>query len=162
MSGDRYVLEKMIGRALVGKGAHVEAKTTFEGLDWKIAGTCPEGSSHSIYQLLNHLIYWQECAVRWLDEERPPVPKQAAASWPGSAGPEGSEDWQQIVRRFGKGLDEMNRRSREVDLLAKQGSKTRLEMLQAIASHNSYHLGQVALLRQMLGSWPPPSGGLTW
>ena len=30
------------------------------------------------------------------------------------------------------------------------------------AAHNAYHLGRVVLLRQMMGSWPPPSGGLTW
>jgi len=35
-------------------------------------------------------------------------------------------------------------------------------MLQAIASHTSYHAGQVVLVRQMLGTWPPPSGGVTW
>jgi len=35
-------------------------------------------------------------------------------------------------------------------------------MLHAIGAHNSYHAGQVAFLRQLLGKWPPPSGGLTW
>jgi uncharacterized damage-inducible protein DinB len=39
---------------------------------------------------------------------------------------------------------------------------TCLEMLHLIGSHTSYHVGQVALLRQMLGAWPPPSGGVTW
>jgi hypothetical protein len=40
--------------------------------------------------------------------------------------------------------------------------KSRLEMLHTIAGHNSYHVGQVVLLRQLLAAWPPPSGGLTW
>jgi len=35
-------------------------------------------------------------------------------------------------------------------------------MLHTIATHNSYHAGQVALLRQLLRKWPPPSGGVTW
>ena len=35
-------------------------------------------------------------------------------------------------------------------------------MLHTIASHNSYHLGQIVLVRQLLGAWPPPGGGLTW
>src|SRR5262249_12094487 len=50
----------------------------------------------------------------------------------------------------------------KADLLAKRGRKTPLEVLQTIASHNSYHLGQVVVLRQRLCAWPPPSGGLTW
>ena len=35
-------------------------------------------------------------------------------------------------------------------------------MLYTIASDNSYHAGQAALVRVMLDAWPPPSGGLTW
>jgi len=31
-----------------------------------------------------------------------------------------------------------------------------------MAAHNSHHLGQVVLLRLMLGAWPPPSGSYTW
>lgn len=40
----------------------------------------------------------------------------------------------------------------------------RLERLElhAVAAHNNYHAGQVTFLRQVLGKWPPPSGGLTW
>jgi hypothetical protein len=36
------------------------------------------------------------------------------------------------------------------------------EQLESFAAHNAYHFGRIVLLRQMLGSWPPPSGGLTW
>jgi uncharacterized damage-inducible protein DinB len=72
------------------------------------------------------------------------------------------EEWKRAVKDFRKGLDALERGSRSPDLLAKRGKKSQLEMLQTIASHNSYHLGQAALLRQMLGTWPPPSGGLTW
>ncbi len=31
-----------------------------------------------------------------------------------------------------------------------------------MANHNSHHLGQVILLRQVMGLWPPPSGSWTW
>jgi len=36
------------------------------------------------------------------------------------------------------------------------------EQLESLAAHNAYHLGRVVLLRQILGNWPPPSGGYTW
>jgi len=32
-------------------------------------------------------------------------------------------------------------------------------MLQTVASHNSYHTGQVVLLRRILGAWPPETSG---
>lgn len=162
MAKDREVLEKTVACALSGKGAHVAAKSVFDGLDWKAAGAQPGGTPHSIFQLLKHMAYWNQWVVRWLDGESPAVPTHAAGSWPEMAAPATEREWQQVVREFKKGLEDMSRGARNSDLLAKHGTKTRLQMLQSIASHNSYHIGQVVLLRQMLGTWPPPSGGLTW
>jgi uncharacterized damage-inducible protein DinB len=162
MSSDRQVLEKIASRALSGKGAHVETKNLFAGLDWKVVGTRPEGVPHSLFQLLNHLTYWKDWVVKWLDGENPPIPKHASGGWPGSPTPASAREWQRAARGFRSGLDRLARQSREADLLATRGKHSRLGMLQTIASHNSYHLGQAVLLRQMLGTWPPPSGGLTW
>ena len=162
MNNGRNLVAKTLGRALSGKGAHVETGGVFTGLHWKIAETRPDGVPHSVFQLLNHMSYWQDWVVGWLDGEAPPLPRHASGSWPGSPGPASAAEWQRAVRRFRSGLEELNHRSRAEDLLAKRGPKSRLEMLHTIASHNSYHTGQVVMVRQILGAWPPPSGGLTW
>jgi uncharacterized damage-inducible protein DinB len=31
-----------------------------------------------------------------------------------------------------------------------------------VSVHNSHHLGQVIVLRQLMGCWPPPAGRHTW
>ncbi len=49
----------------------------------------------------------------------------------------------------------------EGNLLARP-EESRIEVLESRVGHNSYHLGQIFLLRQLQGSWPPPSGGNTW
>jgi uncharacterized damage-inducible protein DinB len=162
MSDDRKLLEKMIDNALSGKGAHVATKNLFEGLDWKAAGTRPEAAPHSIFQLLKHLSYWDDWVVKWLDGGSPTIPKHASGSWPGDVSPANAKEWQRAVRGFRSGLDRLARQSREADLLTRRGEHTRLGMLQAIAAHNSYHAGQIVVLRQLLGKWPPPSGGVTW
>ena len=36
------------------------------------------------------------------------------------------------------------------------------DALTHIAQHNSHHLGQIITTRQLLRSWPPPSGSFTW
>ena len=162
MTNERKILAKALGNALLGTGAHVETKTVFAALDWKLAGMRPDGAPHTVYQVLNHMLYWQEWVVKWLDGEKPPLPKHAAGSWPGDIAPASREEWGRAVTRFGRGVDQLTRRSRQADLFAKGRSKSPLEMLLTIASHNSYHAGQVVFLRQELGAWPPPSGGLTW
>jgi len=162
MNSDRRVLDKLVGGALSGKGAHVGTGDVFAGLHWKAAGAKPGGVPHSVFQLANHMVYWQEWVVKRLDGAKPRAPKHAAGGWPGGVSPVSRKEWEQTVRRLHDVRDALNRRSREGDLLSKRGKMTRLEMLQIIGSHNSYHAGQVVMLRQMLGAWPPPSGGVTW
>ena len=162
MNPESKALEKLARRALSGKGAHVETKQVFSGLDWQAAGSKPRGVSHSLYQLLGHMNYWQDWVVQWLAGKNPAVPRHAPGSWPATAGPSSQRDWDQAVRQFRMGLVELERACRGAGLSSGRGRKSRLAMLHAIGAHNSYHSGQVALLRQLLGKWPPPSGGLTW
>jgi len=35
-------------------------------------------------------------------------------------------------------------------------------ILWQLASHNSYHTGQIATIRRCLNAWPPKAGGDTW
>jgi hypothetical protein len=162
MKSDQSIIQATLANALSGKGAHVATKNVFEGLDWELAAVRPEGAPHSAFQLLGHMTFWQDWVVKWLDGGNPPVPKHAAGSWPKDTAPASKQDWVRAVKAFRRGLEGLERRSRKGDLLAKRGEHTRLGMLHAIASHNSYHVGEVVVLRQMLGAWPPPSGGATW
>jgi uncharacterized damage-inducible protein DinB len=155
-------LHRTIRGALTGEGAHAGTREIFDGLPWKLAGAQPAGAPHSAYQLLQHMTFWQEWGVRWLDGKHPATPKHAAGSWPGGARPASSAAWRRAVARFQRSLDALETRARGSDLLTKQGTKTVLELLQAIGSHDSYHAGQVVILRQTLDAWPPPSGGATW
>ena len=162
MSPVGKVLESSVRNALSGKGAHVETARVFAALDWKTAGARPQGAPQSPYQVLKHMAYWQDWVVNWLDGRKPALPAHASGSWPGGVAPANRIEWETAVRRFRRGLAALERGSGEADLLSGPGEKSRLEMLRTIAAHNSYHAGQVVLLRQLLGKWPPPSGGLTW
>jgi uncharacterized damage-inducible protein DinB len=162
MSSDRRVLENSVRNALSGKGAHVETTGVFAALNWRVAGARPQGVPHSPYQILRHMTYWQEWVVRWLDGRKPALPARASGSWPGGMAPASRSEWEKAVRQFRRGLSALERGARDADLLSGPGRKSPLEMLQTIGAHNSYHAGQVVVLRQLLGKWPPPSGGLTW
>jgi uncharacterized damage-inducible protein DinB len=155
MNADLKAPSKAIARALAGRSAHLDPARVFVGLDWKVVGTRPEGVAHSLFQLVNHMVFWQDWTVIWLDGKKPP---STAGSWRGNHAPGSREEWDLAVRRFRSGLDELTRRARDTDLLSRRGKTSRLEMLHTVASHNSYHAGQVVVLRQMLGAWPPPSG----
>ena len=86
----------------------------------------------------------------------------AAGSWPGHVAPTSRREWDAAVKRFRRTFDALERRVANRDLLTKRGGRSRIGLLHTIGSHNSYHAGQAAMVRMMLGAWPPPSGGLTW
>jgi uncharacterized damage-inducible protein DinB len=159
---ERAIVNEALGRALSGAGAHAGTADVFAALDWKHAGVRPANAPHSVYELLHHMIFWQEWVLSWLDGRRPRIPRHAAGSWTRRRGPSNRREWTATVRRFRQGLKALTRRAREADLFSGDDRRSRLDMLHTIASHNSYHAGQVVLLRQLLDDWPPPSGGLTW
>lgn len=162
LTAEREAAARALRRALSGTGAHADTAAVFDGLHWELAGVCPDGLPHSTFELLNHMVYWQEWVEKWLAGKRPATPRHASGSWPRRPRPTDRREWQHAVRRFRQGLAALIRDSKASDLFSEARGKSRLEMLHTIASHNSYHAGQVVIVRRRLGAWPPPSGGLTW
>lgn len=162
MSADGTALRRLARQALSGRGAHVATKNVFAVLDWRDAGSKPQSSPHTAYELLRHMTYWQDWVIAWLEGGNPGLPRHASGSWPTKSGPSSRGEWEEDTRQFVRGLTRLERACRGADLSPGRGGKSGLEMLHTIAAHNSYHAGQVAFLRQYLGKWPPPSGGLTW
>jgi uncharacterized damage-inducible protein DinB len=44
----------------------------------------------------------------------------------------------------------------------KERAATLEAVLWQLVAHNSYHVGQIAMIRRALGAWPPRAGGDTW
>jgi hypothetical protein len=150
----------IVGYALTGGDAHVASRTVFDGLQWQFAGARVEGSPHTLYELLNHMIFWQDGAQEWLKGRSPEIPEHAADSWPGPSAPRVRAEWATAVRRYQAGLARLERAAQRASSVRKGRGKSQLEMLAAVGAHNSYHVGQAALLRRLLRKWPPPSAAL--
>ena len=159
------VLARTLSNALRGVGAHLDSPAALDGLAWELAGARPAGSPYSAYRILNHLIYWQDVFVRRADGAHAPTPPHDADGWPGDDAPTSETDWLGAVARFGGGLAALQARAAADPLdepLPGPDGRTRADAIAAAAAHNSYHLGQIVLLRRMLGAWPPPAGGDSW
>ena len=57
---------------------------------------------------------------------------------------------------------EMEREMESVHEGDKKVAGTLEAVLWQMVAHNSYHVGQIALIRRALGAWPPHGGGDTW
>ena len=146
--------------ALQGEGAHAGFDDSIKDLDPALRGTRPPGAAHSPWQLLEHLRLAQRDILEFTRND----PGYKALDFPSGYWPKGAEPpdeaaWGRSVEAFRADLrefcdyvaDESN------DLLAplpQSGSGASI-LAQALpaADHNSYHLGQLVMVRRLLGAW---------
>lgn len=157
--------------ALNGDSAAGPPSHIVENLKDDQAHQRPAGAPHTIYEELWHAAFWQQVTLDWVRELETPCPAHNDQSFPG-AQQALAEPWEALTERFLKGADTAAEIANAAggDKLIRcpspPGKPTRTmtvrEQLESLAAHNAYHLGRIVLLRQMLGSWPPPSGGFTW
>lgn len=156
-----------LARQVHGRDSHVHSVHALEGLEALDAGKRPASAPHSIFQLVRHLIYWQDLGLARIRGGRPPRPATAAEGWTATVEPEGADQWNDAVEEFTAGLWDLQALlddpDTDLDLVSNPEPRrvARQEVLMVLC-HNSYHLGQIVLLRQQLGRWPPPQGGDTW
>jgi uncharacterized damage-inducible protein DinB len=158
--------------ALNGDSAAAPPAHILESLDEALAHQRLPGVPHTIYEELWHLAFWQQISLDWIAGTETPCPERAGLGFP-SREQVTREPFEQLRQRFLTGADraaEIVSRPEKLEQVVRcpspAGKPTRTmtvrEQLESLAAHNAYHLGRIVLLRQMMGSWPPPSGGFTW
>jgi uncharacterized damage-inducible protein DinB len=164
---------RALAELLRGKGAHADPIACIEDLSEDLAARHAEGFPHSIAQLVFHMNYWMDYELRRIRGERPAYPKHNAESFPSASSPTDAEDWEKIRRRFAELLadfeglatsspEQMQRQIESVHAGDKKVSNSLESVLWQMVAHNSYHLGQIAMIRRALGAWPPRAGGDSW
>jgi uncharacterized damage-inducible protein DinB len=126
---------------------------------------------HSIAEELWHIVFWQDHFLRCTRREDFLYPKHASLGWR-TIDSFSASQWQELAARFELGLTQAADIAGETRLAERfstfqepgsgTGPLTLLELIVNLAVHNAYHLGRIVQLRQILGCWPPPSGGDAW
>jgi hypothetical protein len=152
------LLRKQLISLLTEANAHASFEDAVKNMPAKLRGEVPKGAEHSPWQLLEHLRIAQ-----WdiLDFSRNPAYKPLKwpeEYWPQSPEPPDDKAWDHSVQRFRKDLkalcDLINDKS--TDLFAKiphGDGQTILREALLTADHNAYHIGQLILVRRLLGAW---------
>jgi len=157
---------------LIGDSAHAKPAQILEGLTAELVHGEVAGAPHTIYQELWHMAFWQQVTLDWIKGIETPFPAHASAGFP-SETESSHEDWDRLRERFFFCSGKAAAVARDAERLMRQvrcpsrpplpaRTMTVREQLESLGAHNAYHFGRIVLLRQMLGAWPPPSGGYSW
>ena len=135
--------------------AHVDVRSTLETFPEKLRGRKPEGAPHTPWQLLEHVRIAQWDILAFSLDAKHKSPKWPEGYWPKTDKPADAKAWDKSAKQFLDDLDAVCNfvKNPKRDLLAPiphGDGQTLLREALLIADHNSYHLGQLVMVRRIL------------
>jgi hypothetical protein len=157
-AGHDSALREQLIEMLEGGHAHATFDQAVKGFPIERAGTRPHGARHSAWELLEHMRLAQNDILRFSKSAEYVSPKWPEGYWPAKPEPATHNDWKESVRAFRDDLAEFQALLRDArnDLHRKfpwGDGQTLLREALVLADHNGYHLGQLVLVRRLLGEW---------
>lgn len=151
---------RLLPRLYRGGQAYVGVEASLSGISPGQATTRPDGLEHSVADLLAHVNWWLAWMLEVIETGRAaPYPAHAADTWPATA----ETDWERLKSEFYQLLARVDTHTSRPDLASPVNHDETLgELLADFALHTAHHFGQIITVRQLVGAWPPPSGGDTW
>ncbi|MEJ2009636.1 MAG: DinB family protein [Acidobacteriota bacterium] len=153
------LVRKQIVASFHDENVHGGFGRAFADIPPRLRGEKAGGLPFTLWQLLEHL---RLCVLDFLDYCRQPgyaEPPFPEGYWPADDAPPDEAAWDRSLTGFVSGMRDFESLILDpsTDLLRPiPGASGRTVLRQALAclDHNGYHLGQVILLRRLLGLWP--------
>ncbi len=139
-------------------GAHVNFETSVKGVPVALRGKRPKGAEHSLWEILEHMRIAQWDILEFSRDSKHVSPQWPAGYWPKAPAPPSANAWSKSVAAFRKDLDAICAliADETTDLFAHIPHGTGQTILREallMADHNSYHLGEIVIVRRLLGAW---------
>lgn len=154
---DALMREHLLG-LLKGGHAHADFEAAVKNLPAELRGKRPRGAEHSPWDLLEHLRIAQCDILEFSRNSAHKSPDWPSGYWPEAHSPGDETAWDKSVRAFRRDLKAMCElvAAESTDLYAKiphGDGQTVLREALLVADHNAYHIGQLVLVRRLLGAW---------
>ncbi len=151
-------LRQHVINLLTGGNAHATFDDAVKNLAPELRGKTPKGAGHSPWQLLEHLRIAQWDILEFSRDPKHQSPDWPSGYWPAKPAPPDDKAWDKSVRAFRRDLKAL------CDLVADESidlfvpiphgdGQTVLREALLAADHNAYHVGQLILVRRLIGAW---------
>jgi uncharacterized damage-inducible protein DinB len=121
-----------------------------DGVSAESAARRPLAGAHNIWEIVMHMIFWENVAARRLSGHRagndeslnfPPLPQVSEAGWQKTL-----QEFRNSNRNFRAVLGQLE--AGRLDELSAAGERTFYDEAHGLLEHHVYHAGQIALLKK--------------
>ena len=143
---------------LRGGGAHISVEEALTDWPVNLRAVKPAGAAHTAWQLVEHMRIAQWDILEFSRNAKHVSPEFPSGYWPAAEAPPDASAWEASLKAFRADLKAMEElvKDPKTDLFARiphgEGQTILREAL-LVADHNAYHLGQLVMLRRLLGTW---------
>lgn len=154
---DRTLRDHLVD-LLRGGHAHVPFREAIAAWPYELRGAKPPGQPFTPWRVLEHIRISQWDIVEFARSAKHVSPDWPAGYWPERDAPPDATTWDESVAQVERDRRAMERfvADPKTDLFARIPHGTGQTVLRealVLADHTSYHLGQLVLLRRLLGAW---------
>lgn len=152
-------LRQHILHLLDWEDAHPGFDAAVEGMPPSLRDRRPEGSPHSVWELMEHIRLAQRDILEFCVDPDYRERRWPEDYWPDPAAGSTDAQWDASIRAYRADRDALEALAANdsIDLFAAipHGTgQTYMRELLLVADHNAYHLGQLVSARRMIGAWP--------
>jgi uncharacterized damage-inducible protein DinB len=151
-------MRTQLAKALDWGEAHADFDAAVKDFPPALRGRRLEGLPYSAWQILEHLRIAQHDILDFSRNAKYKEMKWPDDYWPSSQKPPSSGAWDESVRAFKEDRQALQKLAADtsVDLEAKiphGEGQTYMRELVLVIDHTAYHVGQLVLVRRLLGLW---------
>ena len=147
-------------RLLRGHDAHMTFDEAVEGFPDEAMNRRPPNVDYTPWHLIEHVRLTQRDILEYVTDPAYVEREWPREYWPDPAATATRADWDATVAGFHADLAALQAIVEDEDrdlhaVLPGTPGHTLLREVRIVADHNAYHVGEFAILRQVMGTWPP-------
>ncbi len=144
---------------LIEKGnAHVSLDEALKNIPFQLLGKRPKGLPYSLWQVAEHIRIAQWDILEFSRNAKHVSPKWPEGYWVKETAPSSPGEWEKCLKQI------KNDRKSFINLIKNAGDtlshpfkygngQSLLKEALVLADHNSYHTGEIIIIRRLLGAW---------
>lgn len=151
-------VRKQLIELLTGSNAHQPFEAAVANLPAELRGVKPDKLPYTIWQLVDHIRIAQHDILEFSHNPNYQSPPWPAGYWTKELAPADEAAWQQALDQIQQDREDFIAllTDPQADLytpFAHGDGQNLLREALLIADHNAYHIGEILVIRRLLGAW---------